>query len=58
MLDAGIGTTLKVDDNLIIQFVLTIFFKVNNSNNSSLDNQRKMASSQELGVTEELKGNC
>lgn len=58
MLDVGIGTTLKVDDNLIIQFVLTIFFKVNNSNNSSLDNQRKMASSQELGVTEELKENC
>lgn len=55
MLDAGIGTTLKVDDNLIIQFVPTIFFKVNNSNNSSLDNQRKMVSSQELGVTEELK---
>lgn len=52
MLDTGIGTTLKVDDNLIIQFVPTIFFKVNNSDNSSLDIQRKMASSQELGVTE------
>lgn len=55
MLDDGIATTLKVDDNLIIQFVANISLKVNKN---SLDNQRKMTPSQELGVTEELKGNC
>ena len=55
MLDAGIATPLKVDENLTIQFVPNIFLKVNKN---TLDNQRKMTPNQELGVTEELKGNC
>lgn len=49
MLDIGISKTLKVDDNLFIQFVPKIFLIVSNNN---LDNQRKILSSQKLEVTE------
>lgn len=49
MLDVGICTTLNVDKNLFIQLVPNIFLKVIKN---SLDNQRKILSSQELEVTE------